>query len=578
MIMRVVKNKQIFKSFLVILLFSVIILSIFSIFTTLNYFNNNHKNYTNIEDSNLPLNIRPANGQQPLQYSLIYQNVSEVYRLFESIEFEIDTSDFTDVDSSIMQINFSNNTVQNFTMEIVGATNNYTYVYNPKYNAPLGFQRVSFFILNETNTQLNTHTTFVNFTISSNYVAFLNSSEYSQGSSVYGELKVNNFKTYTFDWNVTVVNNTDESFQLTLFTIGDNIGSFLFQINDSFVDYDKNYYVKINMDDSGSTKVAATYLPFKVLNTVPEVIESSVEFSKQEIKRAEECIISLNITDENLETFPENITVRMYLQQPTGQSISPITLTNNNDWTFTTTFSIDIGDAIGIYQVNFEAEDQYGGIGTYSTTLKVLNNFPTLHNYWINGRTINQRISINYGDDIVFTFNVSDVEDTIEYITVGLLDKSNNWYNITKAYEMDMELIIRSEELLTDVWYVYIAVTDVDGDTTYISSDISLGPKEIRIIQDLLTPIIPWVTLIIGLIFGFLIGIGIVYNRYKSKIAETQLFASKKKEPSITPTPTKKKPISEEKKIEEEDVDIEPSEKGGEVKKIPQRKIKRKLN
>ena len=573
MIMRIVKNKQIFKSFLVILLFSVIILSLFSIFTTLN-----HKYDTNIDDSNLPLNIRPANGKLPLQYSLISQNVSNVYRLFESIEFEIDTSDFTDVDSSIMQIHFSNNTIQNFTMEIVGATNNYTFVYNPEYNAPIGFQRVSFFILNETHTQLNSHTTYVNFTISSNYIAFINSSEYSQGSSVYGELIVNNFKTYTFDWNVAVVNNTDDSFQLTLFTIGDNIGSFLYQINDSFVEYDRNYYVKINMDDSGSMKEAATYLPFKVLNTVPEVIESSVQFSKQEIKRAEDCTISLNITDENLETFPENITVKMYLQQPTGQSISPITLTNNNDWTFSTTFSIDIGNAIGTYQVNFEAEDQYGGIGSYSTTLKVLNNFPTLHNYWINGRAINQRISINYGEDIVFTFNVSDVEDTIEYITVGLLDKNNNWYNITKAYEMNMELIIRSEELLTDVWYVYIAVTDVDGDTTYISSDIGLGPKEIRIIQDLLTPIIPWITLIIGLIFGLLIGLGIVYNRFKSKITEKQLFAMKKKEPSITQKPTKKKVVIEEKEFEEEDVDIEPAEKEGEVKKRPQRKIKRKLN
>ena len=578
MIMRIVKNKQIFKSFLVILLFSVIILSLFSIFTTLNYLNNNHKDYTNIDDSNLPLNIRPADGQQPLQYSLISQNVSNVYRLLESIEFEINTSDFTDVDSSIMQIHFSNNTIQNFTMEIVGATNNYTFVYNPEYNAPIGFQRVSFFILNETHTQLNSHTTYVNFTISSNYIAFINSSEYSQGSSVYGELIVNNFKTYTFDWNVAVVNNTDDSFQLTLFTIGDNIGSFLYQINDSFVEYDRNYYVKINMDDSGSMKEAATYLPFKVLNTVPEVIESSVQFSKQEIKRAEDCTISLNITDENLETFPENITVKMYLQQPTGQSISPITLTNNNDWTFSTTFSIDIGNAIGTYQVNFEAEDQYGGIGSYSTTLKVLNNFPTLHNYWINGRAINQRISINYGEDIVFTFNVSDVEDTIEYITVGLLDKNNNWYNITKAYEMNMELIIRSEELLTDVWYVYIAVTDVDGDTTYISSDIGLGPKEIRIIQDLLTPIIPWITLIIGLIFGLLIGLGIVYNRFKSKITEKQLFAMKKKEPSITQKPTKKKVVIEEKEFEEEDVDIEPAEKEGEVKKRPQRKIKRKLN
>jgi len=570
--MRATKARKIINFALIIILFTSMILSFLSFFGILGTINN--ENYIHNKNSSLTFNLKTANNGQAISYSSISQNVSSVYRVFESINFEINTSDFTDVDQAIMQIHFLNNSLKNYTMAEGGGPANYTYTYNPEYNAPLGFQEVSFFILNQSLIQLNAHTTFVNFTILSNYTAYLNSSEYYRRDTVYGEFK-SDLESFNFDWNITVVDDINETIQSNLFNLDNNIGYISFEINESFLEYEKTYYVKINMSRSSPTPIiGATYLHFKVSSTAPRILISSVDFSPQEIKRTEDCTVSLNVSDDDLETFPENITVSMNLQQPTGQLISPIILTNNNDWSFTTSFNVDINKEVGVYEVTFEAEDQYGIIGSYTTTLNVKNNPPKIHGFEINGLAINQRISINYGDDIIFTFNVSDVEDTIAYITVGLLDENNNWYNITQAYQDNMELKIRSEELISGIWYVYLAVTDIDGDTTYVSSDFGVGPKEIRIVPDLLTPILPWISLFLGLIFGIIVGIGLMYNRYKSKVSEAQTALLKKKETISSQKPKKKKLTPTEERSDKEESDDKKDEL---VKTKTQRKIKRKL-
>jgi len=516
-------------------------------------------------------NLKTASNGQALPYTSIYQNSTYALRLFNSIYFEINTSVFVDTNYSILQLHFLNDEFKNYTMKHeTGA--NFSYTYTPEYDAPLGFCNASFFIFNVINVQLNSHTTFVNFTIDSNYITYIEYPEYSRNDTVYGELEIDD----AFTWNLTIVDNTNESLQQNLFNIGNNMNYFSFKINNSFTVYDKYYYVKVNMTEvSPPNKKAAAYLPFMVLNTLPEIVISSINFSKQEIKRAEEFIISLNVTDNDLETFPENITVRMLLTDSKGQSLPVISLTNNNDWSFSNTLSIDIDRSIGIYQVTFEAEDQYNGIGTYSTFITVKNNFPEIHGFTINGLSLNQSISINYGEDIVFEFNISDVEDTIAYVTVGLFNENDNWYNITMPYHSDMELTIRTEELISGIWMVYLSVTDVDGDTTYITDNYGLGPKEIRIIPDLIEPILSWITLLIGLIFGILIGIGLIYGRYKSKLTEFKK-PTKKKEKSIKKAVEVKK--EKERKVEMESVEDAEIISEEEAKKPPQRKIRRKLS
>lgn len=567
--MKLINKKGKFGRTVIFIVFFVIIC-----FSSLIIFVSIHAHSVN-EDNQILFdsNLKSSSNGQALPYDSVYQNSSYAYRLFDSIQFEINTSIFSNANYSIMQLQFYNNQLKNYTMEYdTGA--NFSYIYTPEYNAPLGFCNVSFFIFNETHAQLNSHTTFVNFTIDTNYVTST-LTQYSRNATVYGELMVDT----TFTWNITIVDDTNESLQQNLFNIGNNIGYFSFEINDSFTVYDQYYYVKVNMTDtSPPNKKAAAYIPFMVLNTLPEIIISSINFSKQEIKRAEDCIISLNISDYDLETFPENITVKMLLTDSTGQSLPEISLINNNDWSFSTNFSIDVNKPIGIYQVTFEAEDQYEGIGSYSTSIIIKNNFPKIHNFTINGLSLSQRISINYGEDIIFNFNVSDVEDTIAYISVGLLNENNNWYNITIPYQPNMELIVRTEDLMSGIWIVYLSVTDTDGATTYITDSYGLGPKEIRIIPDLLTPVLTWLVLFIGLLSGILIGIGMLYGRYKSKITEFKPSIKKKgriieKFPEDKKLKKGRKEKVELELLEEEEI----TDKEEEAKKPPQRKIKRKL-
>ena len=63
------------------------------------------------------------------------------------------------------------------------------------------------------------------------------------------------------------------------------------------------------------------------------------------------------------------------------------------------------------------------------------NNPPEIHDYWINDVALTEPFSINYGEDLVFTFNISDVENSITYVTVSLLDEDGNWFNITREYK-----------------------------------------------------------------------------------------------------------------------------------------------
>ena len=543
--------------------------------------NGNQKISTPDSDGVDELNFLNVSDSTSLNYSVITSNLTSIYRAFDAVKFEVNTSGFSGANSTIMRVEFNDFTPREYEMERESGTDVFTYDYIAEYDTPLGFHNVSFGIFNVSEVQLNDQTTKTNITILSNYLGCVNSTEYERNQKVYGEVIVNDFGSYNFEWNVAVVDNNNESLQSTVYNLGMNINHFTFDIDDRFEMSDINYYVKINMTDIPSSKLVATYIPFKVLATVPTIVETSVDFSIDPLKRGEDCELNLNVTDIDPLTIPENITVTLKLQAPNGQNLTPLTLTNNDDWTFSRTFSIEIDRPVGIYKATIEAEDQYGAIATYITSINIENNEPKIHNYWINTLTIEQQISVNYGDDLIFTFNVSDVENTIVYITVSLLDENNNWYNITNNYNPNMELIIRTEELISGVWYVYISVTDADGAITRFDADISIAPKEIRIIPDLISENLPWIALFSGLGIGIIFGFAFGYSRYKStsstKISkEKQQKASKgksKKAPKQTKPEKKQQQPVDEKPDDKEDKTVK-----SETKSDPQRKIKRRLN
>ncbi|MFX1488110.1 MAG: hypothetical protein ACFFBI_03115, partial [Promethearchaeota archaeon] len=212
----------------------------------------------------------------------------------------------------------------------------------------------------------------------------------------------------------------------------------------------------------------------------------------------------------------------------------------------------------------------------FSTYFSVENNLPEIHSYKINGISMGQPISLLYGENLVFTFNVSDVEK-VAYVKVALIDENNKWFNITRAYiGEDTKITIRTIDLITGIWYVYIYVVDSDGAIVSLIDDYNMAPQAITIVPDVLSEYLPWIVFIIGIIFGLLAGVAAVYKHFKSKFFITQVPPSKKKETPLKKTPKEKKektktviePIEEKK--EEEKVKTE--EEG-----VPQRKIKRKL-
>ena len=571
-----IRQKYFISIFLVLFTFTAILFNFWVISINYNseYFNS--EKISDGSDFNLISDLKNSdNGNPSLDYTSIFQNETTIYRLFESLQFDINASKFTHANYTIMQIHYSNNAVEEFSMDPITG-NNFTYTYSPVYDAPLGFHNVSFLIYNETNVLLSSDVPITNFTITTNYLLVLNSIEYSKGETLYAELIVNDEpQPYNFDWNVTIVDSVNETLQNNVFDVGNNLEQFSFEIDDRFNHTNKIYYIKINMSDTLNNLKEAAYFPFKALNSLPEIDVSTIIFSPSTIKRAEDCTLTLNVTDVDIYTLPENLTVSMTIQSSSGELESPIELTNNNNWTFTTTFSIGINNPIGKYQIIIEAQDQYNGMDSYTASLYVENNAPEIQSYSVNGLSMNQSISANYGEDLIFTFDVSDVENTIAYITVSLLDAENNWYNISRAYTSSMNILVRTEELITGVWYVYISVTDIDGATTYLASDYGLAPQEISIIPDLLTPILPWIGFVIGIAIGLLAGIGLLYKKFKSKYIESKDTAPKKPTSKKISKKPKTKPSKKE-VVKEEDTKVEPQETK-EIPKEPQRKIKRKL-
>lgn len=526
----------------------------------------------------------------PLVYSAITKNDSFVYRLFESVNFTVNASLFSDVDHVKMQISFSNGSTQIFNMIPIG-DNNYSYEYKPRYKAPLESQNVSFLIYDIADQLLNDHTTYTNFTIRGNCIAsfrYFNSSEYSSeyriGDTLYAELLISNFSSsgydYDFeDWDITVVDSDKEATQNNLLDLDSNVNQFTLLIdNTTFRQLNKIYYLKVNMTEKNRGKLKAAYFPINIINSNP-LINSTIKFNPEDVFRSEECEISLNVSDS--ETNPEDLLVTMYIHDSEGELVLEVPIDHVSDNLFSDTFTIPWHRPVGKYNVNITVTDENGGSTSKKTILIVKNNLPEIHSYQINGQSKDQRISIAYGKNLIFTFNVSDTEG-VAYLKIALLNENNEWYNITKAYDgIYTEIKIRTVELLTGNWFVYLYVTDSDGAIVGLTDDYNFAPQGIVILADLLSAYLPWISLFIGLGIGVLIGVGGIYKYSKSKFSSSQGTRPKKKQKPTKESPKKQKnkvkQIKEEsEKDKKESKEIVP-EKDVEKDLSPTRKIKRKL-
>ncbi|MFX0070565.1 MAG: hypothetical protein ACFFAO_05680, partial [Candidatus Hermodarchaeota archaeon] len=521
-----------------------------------------------------------------LNYTDFYQDTYLVRREFDTITFEVNVSAFAikhpiGLISTWLVISFTNNSdyEYNMTREAYGDQNNYTLSYTPEGYAPLGFQRVHFRIENATH-QHNLGTTFTNFTIRSNSMVGFSSTEYYRGDEVIADIIVDGGIT-TYSWIASVVNGTSvyretiESFSGSPFQIN-------FTINEAYDGLNQNYYVVVNMTDGGSN-FYADFFGFYVKNTDPVVDINSIVFNPTSVFRAESCNVKVNASD--IESDQEDLSVTLNLYNPNGDSVGIFPLSYDDDERiFTGTFTPAINYPKGDYKASFEVSDNNlpdPGIGTAETEIVVKNNPPKIDGFTINELETKERISVAYGEDLIFEFDVDDVEDSIEYITIKLeaddpYADQDDEYEISREYEDDLEITVRTEDLVGGTWTVYIYVTDTDGDSTDLDDDYDTGPQQITIVPDLLSDYFSWITLAIGSIVGLIVGLGFGYFRVKSKYKKIEEQApikkkqvKKKKQPKAKVTPSKPKPISGEprEEVEKKEPQKEPAK----------RKIRRKL-
>ncbi|MHA1491120.1 MAG: hypothetical protein ACTSRI_15915 [Promethearchaeota archaeon] len=536
---------------------------------------NDNKEIDDLSDTYSP---KCANGQKPLSYSAIHRNATIIRRAFESINITVDVSDFLieGANETYMIISFSNNTDNIYKMTNTSVSH-YNYIFTPAYNAPLGFQTVKFLIYNYTSgIPLNDQTTLTNFTIISNCMVGFNSSEYKRGQFLKADLLVNE----TIEaWNVSIVDEKDRvEDNENNYSITENPYQFTLEIDDWFEQLNKFYYVKVNMTQNN--KWAEEYFKFKVVNSNPTIILSTVSFSPTSVFRTKTCSISLNVSDVEDDINPAYVNVTMVLEDPEGYSAS-YDLINNKDKSFEQAFSIDATKPAGNYKVSITAKDKYGGTDSYLTSLTVKNNPPEILGFEINDFTMNDSISINYGEDLIFTFNVSDLEG-ISLIKVALVDENGEWFNITREYNENLTITFRTVDLMTGTWYVYIYVIDADGTMVGLGDDYEMAPQEIKIIPDTLSSIFSWVIFFLGIAIGIVIGIIILYKVLKFKLIESQITISKKKTPPPKKPQKKKvsektKPIPKKKEITKKEEKEQKPEKEIPKKTVAQRKIKRKL-
>ncbi|MFX1273779.1 MAG: hypothetical protein ACFFBP_21695 [Promethearchaeota archaeon] len=525
---------------------------------------------------------------EALSYNEINISKTSIYQHFETINIKVDVSKYDPVENHTeVQLSDLYGHTERYNMTRI---NDQVFSFNYTTNIQsqlLDFINVSFLVYNESRDLLNAHTRSKNFTINPNCrITFVPDSNYHKEEFLYADVMPDLYSAsqYGWDtWNISIDEDLDGTNGNDLFSIpGYNQSSILFEINSTFNKVNKDYCVRVNLINSTNQIITSSCYTFTVENSNPTIAASTVTLNSSSIFRSnvDNCLIELNASD--LEREPKFLNVSLLLKHLNFETYDCGYLNNKQDGSFQLAFNAPHYLTPGNWEIKLTVIDNQGGSYEYThgTQLTIKNNAPKIYGYEINGIPMTQGISIYYGQTISFTFNVSDEEDgNVLNITVILISSNNDI--IERTAGPDLTITFSSYELVSGIWYVYVYIEDSDGAIVGFEDDIDKAPLAIRIISDLIGPVLPWIALVIGLIIGVLIGAGIGYYRIRSKILEGQDIKFKKKiktEKIATPDkklgkePTKPSDADvKKKKIDEKEEKAEPS------KTRPQRKIKRKL-
>jgi len=568
------------------------ILLLFSSLLIFNLTNITSKEILKEENPNYFSLKKPKTSLDPIAYEDILLNTTEIKRFYETINISlinIDKFDDPDKLDIYVNISFTNNSLVNHSMFIDISLNIAYYNFTPMINAPLGLQNVTFSIFNNSGQDiLNTKTTKTSFTILNNLpqcAAYLNATKIYRNQFL--DVKITPSDTENpqseLNWKTTIIDQSESEKK----SIGLNIFDFVQEIDSHFNEVNAYYRIKVNITDTDNNH-SIHYFPFEVINSPPEIEISTIVITPEDrgVKRSSESIkITLNVTDIE-DDSPSDVDVKLKIEDTNGVE-EQLDFTNNGDGSYELEFNIEASKPMGWYDLTIIAEDQNGGTNQGLDHLIVENNPPEILGYQINNMSTENDISIGYGHDLVFTFNVSDIEEIegLGFVKVCLLNSENEWYNVSNRFYENGSLTIRTVDLIKGKWLVYIFIIDADGAEVGLNIGFDDAPQEIEIIPDI-SPIITWIFIISGIILGFGLGylISSILNSRKREVISTTIEEEKVKK--IKPSDKTKKIVKKkDKKIKKKPEDAEKDEETAlkekseeeELKQKPQLKIKRKI-
>jgi len=531
-------------------------------------------------------------SQTTIAYEDILGTPTTIRRFYDTINITLKNLEKFDNNpdslSIYINITYSNITMLNYSMTNPTGVNYSYWLFTPNINDPTGLQNVTFQIFDSSWNLLNDQTTKTNFTILNNLpqcAAYLNTTKIYRNQFLNVSLNPSDTEDpqSELNWKTTIIDQSESEKK----SIGLNIFDFVQEIDSHFNEVNAYYRIKVNITDTDNNH-SIHYFPFEVINSPPQIEISTIVITPEDrgVKRSSESIkITLNVTDIE-DDSPSDVDVKLKIEDTNGVE-EQLDFTNNGDGSYELEFNIEASKPMGWYDLTIIAEDQNGGTNQGLDHLIVENNPPEILGYQINNMSTENDISIGYGHDLVFTFNVSDIEEIegLGFVKVCLLNSENEWYNVSNRFYENGSLTIRTVDLIKGKWLVYIFIIDADGAEVGLNIGFDDAPQEIEIIPDI-SPIITWIFIISGIILGFGLGylISSILNSRKREVISTTIEEEKVKK--IKPSDKTKKIVKKkDKKIKKKPEDAEKDEETAlkekseeeELKQKPQLKIKRKI-
>lgn len=533
-----------------------------------------------------------------------------IERVLGVMEIKVDLTGSTIPTKEVnLTIGYSNGASLNYTMTNNTSPDLWEYDFTPLANASLGASMLNVTFHDGSVFQHSSNEVFQIENSVPSIGIMISDAEVYRNNSIYFNITPSDAEDSISEltWNSTIIRASTDLALLGTTTNSELEREHLFSssFDDSFLGM---YYIEAVVKDSdGNSSVNRIY--FSVLNNNPEIIWSDIQFSDtettdpglNEILRVSGTMeIKINVSDvdkSNLEAAINGgeIELRIWAEGKDTYVFSNIIATigdagENSDFKCNVTVPAFISK--GDYKLFISVFEKINSVDYNSTVeydFTIVNNLPdaSLIEYSINDLTPGETSLLRFQefDDLDFKINVTGCDpEGIELIRLSLINEENKWFNFTfqnNNVTNIVEFTMRARDLAPGQWYVYIYITDGDGEE--ISSGAGANIFSFDIVGDEFSVFLPYLMLIFGMILGLGIGVLLVGIKYVSMKRNYETSLSEQLSTPITKQKQQKKksvkqPVKETKNEETEDVeeetDAEPVSKSKKKRKMT-RKIKK---